>query len=80
MWSCARARVCVCVCVCVCSTEKEINEVCELLAQLHQMVEANGEQMDRIEAWVAQDLHQVKVSGGTPAPYQHHGRTQEVAQ
>jgi hypothetical protein len=44
-----------------CSTEKEISEVCELLTQLHDMVEASGEQMDRIEAWVAQDLQQIKV-------------------
>lgn len=29
--------------------------------QLHEMVEQNAEQMDQIEAWVAEDLQLVKV-------------------
>ena len=41
--------------------EKEISEICELMEQLRDMVERNGELVDQIEAWVAQDLDHVKV-------------------
>ena len=41
--------------------EKDINDMCELMEELRDMVEKNGELMDQIEAWVAQDLEQVTV-------------------
>jgi t-SNARE complex subunit (syntaxin) len=41
--------------------EKDIGEICELMEQLRDMVERNGELVDQIEAWVSQDLEHVKV-------------------
>lgn len=41
--------------------EKDISDMCELMGQLRDMVERNGEMVDQIEAWVAQDLEHVKV-------------------